>query len=168
MLINKFHRYTLLSLSLFQTVTFSVSSVCTNHQEGQERQLSLTYSLTCVTRQQPLFPLSLPCCPSTVPPNEVKERKLAVHCMGPIDSVIKVAWYRVAHTHSQGPAFLCLLLRWLFTLVDREACGPVVGSRGDTPVSSSPGWMTISSRERLWTAIHVHLRLGEREQFYCH
>lgn len=88
--------------------------------------------------------------------------------MGPIDSVIKVAWYRVAHTHSQGPAFLYLLLRWLFTLVDREAGGPVAGSRGDTPVSSSPGWMTISSGERLWTAIHVHLRLGEGEQFYYH
>lgn len=91
-----------------------------------------------------------------------------MHCMGPIDSVIKVAGSRVAHTHSQGLAFLYLLLRWLFTLVDREAGGPVAGSRGDTPVSSSPGWMTISSGERFWIGIHVHLRLGEGQQFYCH
>lgn len=43
---------------------------------------------------------------SAVPPNEVKEKKLAECCIGPIDCVIKVARYRLTRTGSRIPLFV--------------------------------------------------------------
>ncbi len=115
------HFFPFLDIHLPHNLT--IGFVCGSHRRGQERWLRLTLVTRATKQQSPLslflshFALVI-YLSSAVPPNEATEKKLAECCTGLIDGVIKVPGTGLP---ALAPAFLCLLLRWLFTLAGRRA-----------------------------------------------